>query len=87
MKKLVVLALAALCVVAFSIPASALEAEFGGYFRTRYWMQENFYGFEDDEFKPEAQDISNFDQRTRLYLDAIFHENLKFVNKFEIDAR
>ncbi len=88
MKKLVVLALAALCVVAFSIPASALEVEFGGYFRTRWWMQENWHGFDGDgNFDNEAQDISNFDQRTRLYLDAIFHENLKFVNSFEIDAR
>jgi len=87
MKKLVVLALAALCVVAFSIPASALEAEFGGYFRTRWWTQQNGYGFENGEFTAEAQDITNFDQRTRLYLTAVFHENLKFVNKFEIDAR
>ncbi len=97
MKKLVVLALAALCVVAFSIPASALEVEFGGYFRTRWWTQQNWYGPTDpnDEdnpktvqsFNAEEQDITNFDQRTRLYLDAVFHENLKFVNKFEIDAR
>lgn len=82
MKKLSVLALAALLVVAFTIPAWAMEAEFGGYWRTRFFTNQNFTG----EDETEAQDVSQVDTRTRLYFTAIFHENLKFVNKFEFDA-
>jgi hypothetical protein len=82
MKKLGMVALAALLVVAFTAPAWALEAEFGGYWRTRFFTNQNFTG----EDETEAQDQSLVDTRTRLYFTAIFHENLKFVNKFEFDA-
>lgn len=82
MKKLVVLALSALLVVAFTLPASALEAQFGGYWRTRFYTNQNFTG----EDQTEAKDFSKVDTRSRLYLTAVFHENLKFVNKFEFDA-
>jgi len=83
MKKLGIVAFAALLVVAFTLPASAIESQFGGYFRTRAWMQENWSGNDSDE----ALDLANVDSRTRLYYTAIFHENLKFVSKFEIDAQ
>jgi len=82
MKKLLVLVLAALLVVAFTIPASALESQFGGYWRTRMWTAQNMTG----EDQSEAWDVSAVDTRTRLYYTAVFHENLKFVNKFEFDA-
>ena len=82
MKKLSMMALAALLVVAFTVPAWAMESQFGGYWRTRMWMQENFTG----EDESEAEDVMAVDTRTRLYYTAVFHENLKFVNKFEFDA-
>jgi hypothetical protein len=81
MKKFGILALAALLVVAFTVPAMAVESSFGGYWRTRFITQQNFSG--DDS---EAQDLQRVDTRTRLYYTATFHENLKFVNKFEFDA-
>ncbi len=84
MKKFAVLALAALLVVAFVLPVAAMEFEFGGYWRTRAYTQQNFDGTDDDV--SEANDVTAVDTRTRLYLTAVFHENLKFVNKFEMDA-
>ena len=44
MRKLLVLGLAALLVVAFTLPASALENKFGGYWRTRFFSQNDFAG-------------------------------------------
>lgn len=83
MKKSFVFILAVLLVVAFTLPASALENKFGGYWRTRIYNQQNFRlpGVKDGD----SQTI--FDTRTRLYYDAIFSDNFKFVNKFEFDAR
>lgn len=83
MKKLGMLALAALLVVSFTIPAWAMESQFGGYWRTRMYTNQNFTG----EDESEAMDQSLVDTRTRLYYTAVFHENLKFVNKFEFDAK
>jgi len=82
MKKLGILALAALLVAVFTMPAAAVESEFGGYWRTRFYTNQNFTGEDDSE----AKDFSFVDTRTRLYYTAIFNENLKFVNKFEFDA-
>jgi hypothetical protein len=81
MKKLLILSLAALMVVAFTLPASALENVFGGYWRTRAYSQQDFSGLDDS-----AQDYSAVDTRTRLYYTAILNDNLKFVNKFEMNA-
>ena len=44
MKKFAILALAALMVVALTVPATALENEFGGYWRTRFYNQGHFNG-------------------------------------------
>jgi len=82
MKKLGLLALAVILVVAFTMPAAAIETQFGGYWRTRAWTAQNFTG----EDQTEDCDVSAVDTRTRLYFTTIFHENLKFVNKFEFDA-
>jgi hypothetical protein len=82
MKKSLVFVLAALLVVAFALPASALENQFGGYWRTRYWVQDNFSGDENAD----GADYSLVDTRTRLYYTAMFSDNFKFVNKFEFDA-
>jgi hypothetical protein len=81
MRKLLVLSLAVVMVVAFTLPASALENVFGGYWRTRAFSQQDFSG-EDDS----AEDLSVVDTRTRLYYTAVLNDNLKFVNQFEFDA-
>lgn len=82
MKKLGMLALAAVLVAMFTVPAWAIESEFGGYWRTRFYTNQNFTG----EDETERKDFTGVDTRTRLYYTAVFHENLKFVNKFEWDA-
>ncbi len=82
MKKFTVLAVAALLVVAMTLPAAALENIFGGYWRTRAFTQTNFTG----EDKTEAADLDRIDTRTRLFYTAKFSDNLKFVNRFEMNA-
>ena len=82
MKKFAVLGLAVVLVIAFTVPAMAIESVFGGYWRTRAYTQQNFTG----EDETEAKDVTLVDTRTRLYYTAIFNENFKFVNKFEMDA-
>lgn len=82
MKKFTVFAVAALLVVAMTIPAAALENIFGGYWRTRAFTEMNFTG----EDSTEAKDLDRIDTRTRLYYTAKFSDNLKFVNKFEMNA-
>jgi hypothetical protein len=81
MKKLFVVLLALGLVVAFSVPACAVDNIFGGYWRTRAFMQKDFNGIDDG-----AADIQRIDTRTRLYYTAKFSDNFKFVNKFEMDA-
>jgi hypothetical protein len=82
MKKFGIFALVSLMLIAFSIPASALENEFGGYWRTRFYSVRNFEGTDTIE----AGNVSKVDTRTRLYYTAKINENLKFVNKFEMNA-
>jgi len=84
MKKFTVLALALLLVVAFTVPASALENIFGGYWRTRMYQDRNFEG--DDGALSQSQDAVMVDTRTRLYYTAKLNDNLKLVNKFEMDS-
>ena len=81
MKKFAILALAALLVVAFTLPATALENEFGGYWRTRFYQMGHFNGEKDD-----LGSWRLVDTRTRLYYTAKINDNLKLVNKFEMDA-
>ena len=91
MKKLLVLSLAVVMVVAFTLPASAFESVFGGYWRTRMVTQQNFQG-DSDLGRDRADalgapgDLSRVDTRTRLYYTAVLNDNLKFVNQFEFDA-
>jgi hypothetical protein len=80
MKKLLVLGLAVVMVVAFTLPASAFESVFGGYWRARFITEQKFNG-EDDG----AADLQRVDSRTRLYYTAVLNDNLKFINKFEFD--
>jgi len=81
MKKFTVLMLAALLVVAFTVPASALENIFGGYWHTRFLTQKNFDG--DNTGILDTREINT---RTRLYYTAKLNDNLKLVNKFEMDT-
>ncbi len=96
MKKLSILALAAMLVIFFTVPAAALENEFGGYWRTRYFSQKYFTGYDrgdrigEDELgnaiRAEDDTVERADTRTRLYYTAKINDNLKLVNKFEMDA-
>ena len=81
MKKLLVITLAALLVGAFTVPAMAVDHEFGGYWRTRMYNMTNFSG--DDSG---ASDLQQTDTRTRLYYTAVLSDEVKLVNKFEMDA-
>ena len=82
MKKLLVFGLAVLLVAAFTVPAAAVDSEFGGYWRARAFTQQNFTG----ESETEAGDLTRVDTRTRLYYTAIFSDDFKFVNKFEFNT-
>ncbi len=86
MKKLLVLSLAVVMVLAFTLPASAFESVFGGYWRTRAFTQQNFTGDDDLSFDDGRNDLSRVDTRTRLYYTAVLNDNLKFINQFEMDA-
>lgn len=105
MKKLSVLLVAALVVLALAMPAAAFENEFGGYWRTRFYTDIGFSGsdiptytkpvtvfnptkrvYEPGTVTMANQDTNAVDTRTRLFYTAKFSENLKFVNKFELNA-
>jgi hypothetical protein len=91
MKKLLVLSLAVVMVVAFTLPASAFESVFGGYWRVRAFSQQNFSGNSDlgrdtADALGAPGDLSRTDTRTRLYYTAVLNDNVKFVNQFEFDA-
>ena len=92
MKKLLVLSLAVVMVVAFTLPASAFESVFGGYWRTRAFSQQSFSGNSnlgrDDAVAARVApgDLSRTDTRTRLYYTAVLNDNLKLVNQFEFNA-
>lgn len=58
--------------------ASAVESQFGGYWRTRIFYQ--------DQFKQDDTDYYRADNRTRLYYTAKFNDDFKFVNKFEFNS-
>jgi len=70
-------------VLMFSVPAMAMEHQFGGFWRTRFYTNQNFDG---NDIEPDTGDWTAVDTRTRLRYTAVFHENLRFVNRFEIDG-
>lgn len=59
--------------------ASAVESQFGGYWRTRAFIQDNFTG-------QDTNTLDRIDNRTRLYYTAKFNDDFKFVNKFEFNS-
>lgn len=78
MKKIIAsAALSMMMIAGFANNVTAVENQFGGYWRTRVYVQDQF-----------NQDGSYFsaDNRTRLFYTAKFSENFKFVNKFEFNS-
>ena len=85
MKKFAVVLFAAAMVLAFALPASAIEHKFGGYFRWVGASYNNLSGQDKVDVTGSAGDLQLMDSRTRLYYTAKFSDDFKFVNKFEID--
>jgi hypothetical protein len=81
-KKLATVALAAALLLVVTGPALAFENEFGGYFRARAFSQQKFTGVDGQD----QLNTSRADQRTRLFYTALFSDEFKFVNKFEMNA-
>jgi len=78
MKKIIAAAAGLMMVGTLASTASAVESQFGGYWRTRMVNQIDFNG-------TDSGSEALVDTRTRLYYTAVFNENLKFVNKFEFN--
>ncbi len=88
MKKFSIVLVAVVMVLALTMPAAAFENEFGGFFRTRAFSEWGFTGASsanDGNFS-NSKDTQRIDTRTRLFYTAKFSDNLKFVNKFEMNA-
>jgi hypothetical protein len=81
MKRLLVLGLALFLVAAFTLPASALENKFGGYFEAVFDSYKSL-NFRDEGTK----DYSAARARSRLYYTAVLSDKLSFVNQFEMDT-
>ncbi|MBF0099797.1 MAG: hypothetical protein HQK77_02720 [Desulfobacterales bacterium] len=87
MKRLSIMIVLLTICLSFSISmaetsTSGIGHEFGGYWRTRGYMMRNFTG----ESNTGDLDMSLIDTRTRLYYTAVINDNLKLVNKFEMNA-
>lgn len=67
--------------VSTSVTATDVKHDFGGYWRTRAYIQDNFSG--DDTGSSDKELI---DARARIYYTAHVDNAFKFVNKFEIDT-
>jgi hypothetical protein len=94
MKKIIATAVGLMLVSGVAVTASAVESQFGGYWRTRSSMQKNFLQGNtsaldaDGDIKQakKLNTISVTDTRTRLYYTAKFNDDFKFVNKFEFNT-
>ncbi len=84
MKKIALVLFVAVLGIALTVPAYALENKFGGYWRVRMFNQTDFDGVDNDTSR--SSEVQRIDTRTRLYYTAIINDNLKVVNKFEMDA-
>ncbi|MBU1567076.1 MAG: hypothetical protein KJ630_15810 [Proteobacteria bacterium] len=80
MKKIIASAVGLMLAGGIATTASAaLESQFGGYWRNRLFIQDNFDGVDSPSYY-------RADQRTRLYYTAKFSDDFKFVNKFEFNS-
>jgi hypothetical protein len=83
MKKIIASAVGLIMVGGVAVTtASAVESQFGGYWRTRTFFQDNFT--QNDPYNDSA--YNRTDTRTRLFYTAKFNDNFKFVNQFEFNA-
>jgi hypothetical protein len=79
MKKIIASAVGLMLAGGLSVTtAQAVENQFGGYWRTRMFVQ--------DEFKADSGSQFRADNRTRLYYTAKFNDDFKFVNRFEFNS-
>lgn len=65
--------------IAATTASAAVENQFGGYWRSRIWIEDNFDG-------TDSPTHDRADNRTRLYYTAKFSDDFKFVNKFEFNT-
>lgn len=70
-------ALGMVMVTGFATNVTAVENQFGGYWRTRAFVQTDM---------DQDGSYSRVDNRTRLFYTAKFSEDFKFVNKFEFNS-
>jgi len=82
MKKLLMLLTVACCFVAWSIPASAVEMEYGGYWRVRSYSMNGFTGDSDDS----SLDKSQIDSRGRLWTKMIINDEMSWTNRVEFNV-
>jgi hypothetical protein len=92
MKKLSVLVFAALLVVAFSVPVSAeVEHIFGGYWRTRFYTQQDFTGndqLEVNDTRDGAQAaVAAYDAATLAIMRGVFQRADAFIAGSEMEMR
>ncbi len=81
MKKIIASAVGLVMVGGVAVTAaSAVENQFGGYWRVRSYVMDNFDG-------KDSASVWVTDSRTRLYYTAKFNDDFKFVNKFEFNTR
>jgi hypothetical protein len=85
MKKFAVILFAAAVVLAFALPASAVEHQLGGYFRFVAASYNNLDGQDNVENTSGSGDLNLADSRTRINYTAKFSDDFKFVNSFEMD--
>ena len=90
MKKIIASAVGLVMVGGVAVTtASAVESQFGGYWRTRFTYSENMTGTAATDNDPAENNSNSWyrtDTRTRLYYTAKFNDDLKFVNKFEFNT-
>jgi hypothetical protein len=84
MKKIIASAVGLMLVGGVAVTtASAVESQFGGYWRTRAFFQDNFT---QTDANGNNSSYNRTDNRTRLYYTAKFNDSFKFVNKFEFNS-
>jgi len=84
MKKIIASALGLVLVGGVAVTnAAAVESQFGGYWRTRMFFQDDFV---QNAANDNDSSYNRSDNRTRLYYTAKFSDNFKFVNKFEFNS-
>lgn len=93
MKKIIASAVGLMLVGGVAVTtASAVESQFGGYWRTRFTYDDNMLGRfvvnDAGEIVADNSSGSNYitDTRTRLYYTAKFNDDFKFVNRFEFNT-